>query len=881
MRQARAWFVRVLGLFGKSRRDREFAEELEAHLQLHIDDGIRSGLTPSEARRAAIIKLGGVEPAKENHRDRRGIPFLETLARDLAYAARMLRRNPGFAATVVLTLGLGIGATTAIFTVVNAVLLRPLPYSDPDRLVYIATNWRNTGDSDFAYTVDYAAWKNHNRTLSRIAGYMTFQANFTGGDEAERITGGYATGSLFPLLGVQPAVGRSFLPEEDRPGGPPVAILSHAFWKRRFGGDPAVIGKALTLDADTYTVVGVLPATFVIPDRHESTYDLWVPFAIGDTGKAKSILAQVVGRLKPGVGINAAHADLGALVYQVRRGMTKRTIVSDWHERVAGGVRRSLLLFLCAVSFVLLIACVNVANLLLSRAAARDKEMAVRRALGAGKGRVLRQLLTESMVLGLLGGIAGLALAFWGKNLLIAWISRNLPALAPIRLDYRVLAFNLGLGLLTGVAFGLAPALQASKVQLNESLKEAGRGAADGHSRNRLRNLLVVLEVALAMMLLCGAGLLFKSFLLMRGVDPGFRSDRILTLNVNLTLSQYPKPLDQTRFFQQAIQRIKVLPGVQAVGAGSSLPLGGYSMTVSGMTIEGKPDADTAVSLEMVSPDYLRTLTIPLVQGRDFADSDREGAPTVVMVNESFARRFFPGENCLGRRIQNPARKTDWMPIVGVVRDIRPWPDVPIEPEMYVSYLQAEQVHLRMSGGEMGTEMYLVVRTAGDPMSLAAAVRSQITLIDKSQPPHDMKTLDERRAGSLAPRRVTMLLVATFAALALILGSIGIYGVVSYSVGRRTHEIGIRMALGAHQGQILGMVLRNGLGLIAAGVAIGLAASAGLTRLISSELWGVSATDPWTFAAVVSVLAASGFAACLLPAWRAARVDPTRALRYE
>jgi predicted permease len=875
MRPLRAWLVRILGLFGQNRRDREFAEELESHLQLHVEDGIRSGLTPAEARRAAIIRLGGIEPIKESHRDRRGIPFLETPARDLAYAARMLRRNPGFTATVVLTLGLGIGATTAIFTVVNAVLLRPLPYPEPDRLVYIAMSFGEPGDHAFSFTPDYTAWQNHNRTLSQIAGYRMFQANFTGGGEAERITGAYATRSLFPLLGVQPVMGRTFLPEEDRPGGPAVAILSHAFWKRRFGGDPSVIGKALTLDADTYTVVGVLPATFLIPGREESNYDLWVPFAISDSGKAKQILLQVVGRLKPGVGIGAVRSDLEPLMQQFRR--KRSVVVSEWHERVAGGARRSLLIFLCTVSFVLLIACVNVANLLLSRAAAREKEMAVRRALGAGRGRVLRQLLTESTLLGLLAGAVGLALAYWGKNLLIALIARNLPALEPIRLDYRVLAFNLGLGLLTGVAFGLAPALQASKVQLNESLKEAGRGAADGHSGNRLRNLLVVFEVALAMVLLCGAGLLFKSFLRLRGIDPGFRSDRILTLNVNLTPSQYPKPLERTRFFQQAIERIKRLPGVEAVGAGASLPLGGYSMSVSGLTIEGKPDAEAAVSLVMVSPDYLRTLAIPLVLGRYFGDSDGEGAPSVVMVNESFARRFFAGENCLGKRIQNPGQKTDWMTIVGVAHDIRPQPEEPAAPEIYLSYLQAEQVRMRT----MASNMYLAIRTAGDPMSMAAAVRSQISLIDKSQPPFDVKTLDERRAGSLAPRRVSMLLVVAFAALALILGSIGIYGVVSYSVGRRTHEIGVRMALGAHQGQILGMVLRNGLGLIAAGVAIGLLASAGLTRLISSELWGVSATDPWTFAAVICVLAASGSAACLLPAWRAARVDPTRALRYE
>jgi predicted permease len=877
MRALRGWIVRLRGLFGRSRREREFAEELESHIQMHTEDGIRSGLTPSEARRNAVIRLGGVEPTKEKYRDRRGVPPIEMAGRDLGYAARMLRRNPGFTATVALTLGLGIGATTAIFTVVNAVLLRPLPYPQPDRLVYIGMRLARFPNNDpgSSYTRDYAAWRDRSRTLSQIAGYGFFYANLTGGGDAERVTGSYATASLLPLLGVKPALGRNFLPEEDRPGGPAVAILSHAFWSRRFGGDPSILGKTLTLDAAAYTIVGVLPAAFLIPDRYSINYDLWVPFAISQGGQAKSIMLNTIGRLAPGAGIGAAGSELGALMQQTP-GPPRNVVVTEWHERIAGGARRVLLIFLSAVAFVLLIACVNVANLLLSRAAAREKEVAVRRALGAGKARIFGQFLTESALLGLLGGTVGLAVAYFGKNALIAWIARELPSLDPIRLDYRVLAFNLGLGLFTGLAFGLAPAFQASKIPLNESLKEASRGATEGRSPIRLRSLLMVFEFALAMMLLSGAGLLLKSFLRVRGVDPGFRPDRTLTLNVDLTASHYPTPLERTGFFQQAIARIAGLPGVQAVGAGTSLPLGGYTASIMGGVVDGKPGTSVESRMTMVSPGYFRALGTPLALGRDFNDSDRDGSPTVAMVNETFARTYFPGENCLGRRIQTPGWKHDWMPIVGVVRDIQPAPERKTSPEMYLCYLQAGQLQMKI-----GAEMYLVIRTAGDPARLAGAVRGQIAAIDKLQPASDMKTLEERRAGYFAPRRVNMLLVAAFAALALILAAVGIYGVVSYSASRRTHEIGVRMALGAGQGEILRMVVAGGIGPIGAGVALGLLSSAGLTRLIASELWGVSVMDPWTFAAVIAVLAVCGVAACLLPAWRAARLDPTRALRHE
>jgi predicted permease len=531
MRRARAWFLRVLGLFQKDRLDREFAEELESHLQLHVEDGIRSGLSPEDARRRAVLRLGGIEPVKERQRDQRGIPLLESLGRDLSYAVRMMRSHPGFTATVILTLGLGIGATTAIFTVVNGVLLRPLPYPQPDRLVYLSETLGGK-PNPFTYTRDYAAFRDHNRTLSQIAGYMFFAANFTRGDHSERITGGLATRSLFELLGVQPALGRNFLPEEDAPGGPPAAILDDGFWRSGFGADPSVVGKSVVLDGQSYNLVGVLPRGFRVPGRHIDgfTFALWLPFAVsGNRAAQNKIMLCAVGRLKPGATLQQTRADLDALQQmKLRSGMQKRVVVSEWQSEITHGVRKSLLIFLCAVGFVLLIACVNVANLLLSRAATREKEIAVRRAIGAGRGRIVQQLLTESAVMGLAGGLLGLALAYWGKGILISFLAPNLPSLDPISIDWRVLLFNLAVAVLTGLAFGLAPALQVSKFDLTRSLKESGRGASEGLSRQRLRNLLVVSEVAVAMVLLSGAGLFLRSFLRLRGVDGGYKSGHIL-----------------------------------------------------------------------------------------------------------------------------------------------------------------------------------------------------------------------------------------------------------------------------------------------------------------------------------------------------------------
>lgn len=872
MRRVRGWLIRLLGLFRESRLDREFADELECHLELDIENGVRSGLSREEARRQAVLRLDGIETVKARQHAQRGIPILEALWRDLIYSARQMRSHPCFTATIILTLALGIGATTAIFTVVNGVLLRPLPYPEPGRLVYISSILSGE-PNPFTYTENYAAFRDHNRTLSTMAGYTFFMANATSGDQSERVEGGLATRSFFDLVGTRFALGRNFLPDEDKPGGPPVVILSDGYWRKQFGADPFVIGKSIVLDGVSYNVVGVLPQGFRVPHRYGDFDEaLWLPFAIsGNRAARNEISTFTIGRLRPGATVQQAASDLDRLQQvKLRDGTREKIVVSEWQTEVTQDARRSLLIFVGAVGIVLLIACVNVANLLLSRAATRKTEIAVRRALGAGRGRVIRQLLTESVVMGLAGGSLGLALAYWGKNLLISFIAPTMPSLDPISIDWRVLLANVAIGVFTGLAFGLAPALQLSKFDLSRSLKESGRGASEGVARQRLRAALVVAEVAVAMMLLSGAGLFVRSFLRLRSVDAGYNSSHILMMRVDLTKSDYKTAADQSRFYRQALERIASLPGVRSAGVTTSPPFSLYHLAGDGLTMEGQSPTSAFVSIVTVSPDYFRTLGIPLLRGRHLLPSDREGMPSVMLVNESFARRFCPDGNCIGKRAENLVKQNDWITIVGVVRGIRTYLDREVEPEVYLSYLQ--------TGSE---QMSVVVHTIGDPMSMAAPVRSQIASVDKMQPAHHIRTLEQAIDESLTQRRVKMLLVVVFGVLALGLGAVGIYGVLSYAVRRRVHEIGVRLALGADQGKIVGMVIKNGLGLVAVGTVVGLAASLGLAKLISSELWGVSATDPWTLMAVAAVLLASGFLACLLPGLRAARIDPMSLLRSD
>ena len=804
------------------------------------------------------------------------------MLRDLTYSLRLLRRNPAFTATVVLTLALGIGATTAVFTVVNGVLLRPLPYPEPDRLVSIATSFRGGQSAIFATTRDYAVWRKYDRSLSQIGGYFGFHANFAAKGQADWLAGCMATASLFPMLGVRPMLGRTFLPGEDRPGAAPVAVLEYAFWRRLWGGDPSVIGKPIVLNHESYTVVGVLPPGFRIPDRYAGrlNYDVWTPLVISNTGQSKQILLQMIGRLKPGVSREAARNELDTLGRaQWRKGAERTVVVTSWHAQIASGARGSLLLFLGAVACVLLIVCVNVANLLLSRAVARRKEIAMRRALGAGRGGILGQLLLESVLQGLMGGVLGLVLAYWLKDLLLLWIAPKMPALGPIGFDDRVLLFGLALGAVTGIIFGLAPAWTTSRVELSDALKESGKGAADGRAGRRIGSLLVIAEVALATVLVSSAGLLLNSFLRLSNQDLGIRTGHVLAFDISLPAAQYARPTDQARFQAQLLGRLAQIPGIESVAGGESLPLTSGSTMYSGMSIEGQAGVSVDTAGAKVSPGYFQTLGIPIVRGRGFGAGDREGAPSVVIVNEAFARRFLKQEDPLGVRVENPNREHDWAAIVGVAGDVRSAPGEDAGPEIYFPSLQpGEPQRFAREGDAFVT---VLVRAAGNPKALLPMLRRQVAAMDASLPLHDIATLDEHRAEFIAPRGVSALLIGVFAAQALVLGCIGIYGVMAYAVGRRTHEIGVRMALGAERGRILGMVLREGFRLAGAGICAGLLASLGATRWLASELWGVKAGDPLTLVLVAVLLAGCGLAACLLPARRAARVDPMSALRCE
>jgi predicted permease len=820
---------------------------------------------------------------------------METLWRDLSYGVRMLIKDPGFTAVAVLSLAIGIGANSAIFSVADALLLRPLPYEDADRLVIlwsrspglnVAQDWFSPGQ--------YLDVKTRNQVFEEVAITIGGSFNLTGQGTPERVDGARVSSSLFTLLGAGPLLGRVFLPEEDEPGKPPAVVLSNGFWQRRFGSDPEIIGKSLTLNGNNFAIVGVMPAEFslnkeVMPAVNGiQKADLLLPLPMNETARTNrgNEDFNIFGRLRPGVTVARAQADMDVIAAQMKReypgnyppngGLTISVV--PLLEQVVGDFRLALYVLSGAVGFVLLIACANVANLLLARAAVRQKEIAVRVAVGASRPRILRHLLTESVLLALTGGLTGLAIALLAVRVLRAFGPENIPRLGEIGIDMRVMAFTFFISLLTGILFGLAPALRASRVDLNEVLKDGGRrsvgGGATGLGHHRVRKLLIVSEVALSLVLLIGAGLLIRSYRRIADANPGFNAHNVLSLRVSLPVSKYSAPGLVSSFFKQLDERVKALPGIESVGTNYLLPLSSVALGWEPITVDGyvpRAGEDLIIaSSGYVSPDYFRAMGIPLLKGRYFNEHDIKGAQEVAIVDDKMAERFWPGEDPIGKRMRR-GKTGPWRTVVGVVGDEREY-DLESEPPI-TAYYPVEQFNIG--------SRFLVARATSDPVQMTAAITREIQSLDPELPVYDVSTMEQRLKDSLARRRFSMMLLGVFAASALILAAIGIYGVMSYWVNQRTHEIGLRMALGAQQSNILQLVIRQALVLVSFGIAIGLAGAFALTRVMSGLLFGVGATDRLTFVIISLFLGGMALLASYLPARRAAKVDPMVALRCE
>jgi predicted permease len=812
--------------------------------------------------------------------------MMSTLLKDIRYGIRSLLKHPGFTAIVVLTVAVGIGASSAIFSVVNTVLLRPLPYRQADRIVVIQE--LDAGGKKVQVTpANFLDWRAQNTVFEQLAAILTRPANLALADQAERLDFAMTSANFFTVFGTEPARGRFFIPTDEQAGHAPIAVISHALWQRRFGGDESLIGKPITLDGNSYTVVGIAPAGFQYPNKTE----VWVPpFRLAPTMNERMDPTQVrgfgmlatVGLLKPGMTLNHAAAEIETITARLRQQYPESNNrrfnrVVSLHTQLVGDTGPMLVMLFGAVGFVLLIACANVANLLLASAATRQREMAIRTALGASRLRVMQQLLTESLLLAVAGGAIGLLLALWGVAAMTRLLPRDFPRLAEINLDWRVLGFTLVASVLTGILFGFAPALQVSKTDVQESLKESGRGSSGSLRHHRLRSLLIVGEVALSVVLLVGAGLLFRSFLRLHSVNAGFSPQQVLTLQLSPAGSKYTRDADYISFYDQVIQRVSAIPGVQAVGAINTLPLD--KGPFAGFRIEGRPpltiDKWPGGNYRTVSTDYFRAMNIPIVQGRGFNERDTETAPLVIIVNQALASRDFPHENPVGKRINlgnNDAKgQPVWWEIVGVAADVRSIElREPAIPEFYLSALQ-----------DSFRNMFLVVRTSVEPTSVAASVRQIAAQVDKSAAVSDVKTMEHIVNEAVTQPRFNVFLLGLFSGIALLLSAAGIYGVTAYSVTQRTHEFGIRMALGAQVGDVLKMILKQGMLLISVGIAVGLVASFALTRLLRTLLYGVSVTDPSTFIAITLLLALVALLACYIPARRATKVDPLIALRYE
>ncbi|HEV2387160.1 MAG TPA: ABC transporter permease [Candidatus Acidoferrales bacterium] len=878
----------------RRQRDAELEEEIRSHLEMAARERIDRGEPEGRAREAARREFGNAGLVKEITREMWGWGSLERLGHDLRYGARLLAKAPGFAAIAVFTLALGIGANTALFSIVNGVLLRPLPFPQPSQLVALDESKPNFERGAISYA-NFLDWQRNNHTFSSMAVYRGFSMTFTGGGEAEQVRTVFITSDFFRMLGVEPAIGRTFLPGEDRIGAAPVALISGGFWARRFGSSPAVLGQAIALNGRDYTVVGVVPAGFRISLFGPSGRDVYVPLGQWQNNllahRDSALGIHGVGRLKPGVTIDRARADMSAVTralaaeYPEADKGTGATL-TPLKQAIVRNVRPYLLVLLAAVGFVLLIACANVANLLLARSTGRAREFALRAALGASQGRVIRQLLTESFLLAILGGGLGLLLAWWGTGAALAVLPTALPRAEAIGIDGRVLLATAAVSLLGGILFGLAPALKSSNPDLHEALKESGRGSSG--ARHRTQSIFVVAEMAMAIVLLVAAGLMIRSLAALWSVNPGFRPDNVLTFDLSLPPSMAAaSPAAIRAWLRQVDRTLLSTPGVQAVSLSwGAFPMAGDDEELFWLEGQPKPASENEMDWALryvVEPGYLQAMGIRLERGRFLRETDDEHAAPVIVVDDVFARKFFPNRDAIGQRIHLTGEGQDRLAeIVGVVGHVKQWgldtdDTNSLRAQMYAPFMQLRDASMAL----VASDSSVVLRSAGQGPDLLTAARAALARMSGEQTVYRPETLHQILSDSLAARRYSMTLLAAFAALALLLASIGIYGVVSYAVGRRTREIGIRVALGAHPAIVLRLVLGQGAKVAVAGVAIGLAAALGLTHAMTRLLYGVSATDPLTYAGVAILLTLVALAACYLPARRAARVDPVVALRWE
>jgi len=863
---------RIRARFAGGRLDRDFGEEIEAHLALLTDENLRQGMPPEEALRVARLRLGGATQLREMHRDLRGLPWIETLAQDLRYALRSLRKNPGFTAVAILTLALGIGANAAIFTVINAVLLRPLPYAKPRELV----TWRGTES-----LLDIDDIRAQGRFFASGGGVNTEVMDYTGGTEPLGVYAGYVDAELFQTWAVPAMLGRTLVPEEDRTGGPRVVVLTYPFWREYLGGDPNIVGKTIPLSGNRYTVIGVMPASFVAPEYGVDFFvSLRVVFPEAAAYRGVHFMRSYW-RLKPGVSLSEARAGMQVIDARLAADYPaedkgRRTVLVPMQQWVTGEVRPALWVLFGAVCVVLLIACANFAGLLMARTVARRREMTIRAALGGGRRRLVRQALTESTLLAAFGGAAGLLLAKLGTALLVAAKPAALAHLNGISMDAAVLAFGSVVAIVIGLVFGLAPAWSASACDVADSLKQEGRTATAGLAGASFRKMLVVAELALALVLLSGAGLLIKGFAQLRAVDPGFNPAHVVSIDIQLPATRYTEIPKQIRYRRELLATLNALPGLQAAITGDA-PLNGNIMMHS-LAFEGRPPAalgdEPMVDTFCVMGDYFRVMQIPLRAGRTLTDMDREDQPLVAVINEALARSYFAGLNPIGQRIRwgretGPPR---WMTIVGMVGDVKQYSLAqPGSPAVFTPFAQSNEAWRRW--------MSIVLRMPD--ARLIPEVKRQIWSLDTEIPLNRMQSMDDLLRRSLAERRFNMFLLGLFAGLAITLAAVGLYGVMSYSVSQRTHEIGIRMAVGARRSDVLRLVMGQGVRLAVAGLAVGILGALALTRWMASLLFGVTPTDPATFAAVTLLMMAVVLLACLVPARRAMKVDPMVALRDE